>query len=439
MSNRKEKSLQVLSSGSVKRPYLPKSRALTLPDPPVPKLGRPVLVVPGGNSRSWGLPAVLHYLCHGDHNTYGGALRVDQLDKLEETYEAHGGDVFSLQFTREFGGIETNSVEIGEAVEALKRITGAESVDVVAECKGCIETRRYLQDGGDGIRNFVQMVPPNRGMPVGGDLSSIASKLIVGLGLGVERLTFFPVCEDTLDTFEDMRTDIRLGPFHWNPRLAEMNTREGFLKEEKAVHSTTILMGKKMPLAEHTVKIAGLRIPMAVPGRQHWGDASVPQWSAALPHAYHFELDGFLSHHGRFPHHPEALEKMAETLVTDGNPRRDDDHYVGSPPEASWAAMRTGLDLTATIGRFSTGIMAASGAAFGPLGLTLAGVALLDSTVEMLEHVNYGTAGEQSALRTCVGLASQGLQIAGLVSCLNGVGWPGVALLGAGYLGALFT
>ncbi|MCA9797084.1 MAG: hypothetical protein KC910_34980, partial [Candidatus Eremiobacteraeota bacterium] len=431
-SNRKEVVLHIRGATpglTLKKPELPAARALIHPDPPIAKLDRPLLIVPGGNSRDWGLPAVIHYLCHGSENVYGGSFRVDALERLEETYQAFGGDVFSLEFTHEFGNLEDNAAEVARAVEAVKRVTGVSEIDLVAECKGAVETRKFLQDGGTGIRNFVQMVPPNHGMPVGGDLSSLIARLSVGLGLGIERLTFFPVAPDTLDTFDGMRTDISLGPLQWNPRLAALNRPEGLAKEQRAVHSTTILMGDRRPLVERKVRLGKLKLDLAVPGHQHVGDGSVPLWSAALPHAQHFAFAGMLAEHGRFPFHPKALAKMTEVLQSDGAPVHDQ-AYLAKPPTPTQAATLTALDVGGLAGKVNTLATGLGSGVFGPTGYVLAGLALVDCTHEL---------AYQAGRKSPVGIASQTAQLGGVALTLAGHGQLGAALLGAGYLGGLLS
>ena len=89
------------------KPRLPDSSLRVQPKKPTPGFERPVLVIPGGTSRKDGLPTTLHYLTHGGNNQYGGSIRADQLDSFERYYHEHGGNVFALEYTREFGSFET--------------------------------------------------------------------------------------------------------------------------------------------------------------------------------------------------------------------------------------------------------------------------------------------------------------------------------------------
>lgn len=389
---------------NIEAPRLPGSELLVDPPAPTPELARPVLVVPGGNSRSWGLPAVMHYLCFGENNQYGGSIRADRLDQFQQVYSAHGGNVFAIEYTRRFGTVEDNARELTSVIEAVRRASGADEIDIVAECKGALETRTHLQEVGEGVRNVVQIVPPNRGMPVMGELATMVAQLSESLGLGLDKVSHFPISDYTIDTFKSMRTDLGGG---WNPTLERLNTPEGLAREAAAVNSTIVLMGTG-------------RRQLYLPSRRLMGDDSVPPWSARLDYADHFSFHGKdRAQHGLLASHPEALAKMTEALVNDGRAAHDV-HYVEELPSLKGAVAGLALSAASLVGQGVALKTAWSGAQLGPLGGGLVAASALHGvldTAHYLKRSNYLQAGISVA------------QLAGLGCALAGQTWPSTALI----------
>ena len=404
------------SRKTVPAPRLPGSKQLVFPDEPTPRLERPVLVVPGGNSRPWGLPAVLHYLCHGEENTYGGSIRSDKLQEFAETHSQHGGNVFALEYTRHLGGVEENSHELTAVIEAIQKATGATEIDVVAECKGALETRYHLQENGDGIRNLVQLVPPNRGMNVAGDLASMVAEVSVGLDLGLNKIGYFEVSPDTLDTFQDMRTDLGLG---WNPTLRKMNRPEGLAKEKQALHSNTILMGTHNKT-------------LGIPTRHLLGDGMVTPWSAHQDGARHFGFTGPRSDHGRLSTHPEALEKMREALLNDGQTVADED-FISEFQGPLNIGGSLALQAASLAGQGMALHSAFTGQALGPLGLGLVAATGLNAGRDLL-HYTFDSKSSPSGLKRGLQVASSVGRLAGVAAALTGYPVASAAVLGASQL-----
>lgn len=404
------------SRKTVPAPRLPGSKQLVFPDEPTPRLERPVLVVPGGNSRPWGLPAVLHYLCHGEENTYGGSIRSDKLQEFAETHSQHGGNVFALEYTRHLGGVEENSHELTAVIEAIQKATGATEIDVVAECKGALETRYHLQENGDGIRNLVQLVPPNRGMNVAGDLVSMVAEVSVGLDLGLNKIGYFEVSPDTLDTFQDMRTDLGLG---WNPTLRKMNRPEGLAKEKQALHSNTILMGTHNKT-------------LGIPTRHLLGDGMVTPWSAHQDGARHFGFTGPRSDHGRLSTHPEALEKMREALLNDGQTVADED-FISEFQGPLNIGGSLALQAASLAGQGMALHSAFTGQALGPLGLGLVAATGLNAGRDLL-HYTFDSKSSPSGLKRGLQVASSVGRLAGVAAALTGYPVASAAVLGASQL-----
>jgi len=104
----------------------------------------PVLLIPG-----W-----------GDEATDLAPLR-DQL--LREGWPpAH---LLALTFEDPFGGNAGHALEIARSVELLRRLSGAEEVDLIAHSMGGLATRWYLQEmgGTDQVRRVVFLATPHRG------------------------------------------------------------------------------------------------------------------------------------------------------------------------------------------------------------------------------------------------------------------------------------
>ncbi len=428
-------------------PRVPQVRSLVDPEAPTPKLARPVLVIPGGTARRHGLPATLHYLTFGGNNTFGGSYRADRLLDFESSYQTHGGDVFALEYTRTFGSLEENAKEVKSAIEDIRRLTGAAEVDVVAECKGALEVRRYLQDsqGNDGIRNFVAIAPPNRGMVGAGDLAFLWAKTVNLLGLPVDSLGRevnvegagvvppIPIKEKGVTrNLQAFNTDMSIGNWHWNPQLAELNQPENRAKERAAVNSFTVISGEDRGFDP----AGGDGIPLPLPALR--GDSMVPKWSSFHPEAQNFYFHGKRAAHGRVHSHPQGLAKIVETLVSDGNPTRDQT-FVDKVPSPAKAIGRMALWTVSAAGRADLLVTALTGAVPGPVGIALGSVGILQSAIDGADQFKEGLIKGKRPLKNTVGGLAKVAQGVGLVMALRGSGWPAAALIGGGLVASAWS
>lgn len=113
--------------------------------PPAEEAARvPVLLVPGWNDDAASL----------------APLR-DRF--VEAGWEAHR--VLAMEFADPVGSNDDHAREIARAVESLRAVTGAETVDVVAHSMGGLALRHYLQflDGAGAVRRAVFLGTPHRG------------------------------------------------------------------------------------------------------------------------------------------------------------------------------------------------------------------------------------------------------------------------------------
>lgn len=438
--------MNVLRANSA--PRVPQVRSLVDPEGPTPKLDRPVLVIPGGTARRHGLPATLHYLTYGGNNVFGGSFRADQRTQFEQSYQTYGGDVFALEYTRAFGSLKENAKEIQAAIEDIQRLTGAQEVDVVAECKGALETRTYLQEsnGNDGIRNFVAIAPPNRGMVGAGDLAFLWSKAVNTFHLPVDSLgnevnvegagvvPAIPIKEPGVThNLGAFNTDFSLGGWHWNPQLADLNQPENRAKQRAAVNSFTVISGQDRSFDP----AGGGGIPLPFPALR--GDTMVPKWSSFSPDAENFYYGGKRAAHGRVHSHPEGLAKIVETLVSDGHPEKDE-AFVEKVPSPAKAIGRIGL-WTASAGSRAyllAGAMA-GGATPGPVGLALGSIAIVQSVVDGADQLKEGALKGKRPLKNTVGALAKFAQGAGVILALRGSGWPAAALIGGGAVASAWS
>lgn len=107
-------------------------------------MSRAILLVPGWGDRSRSLRHIRSYLLRAGH--------------AESTIHA-------MEFRARFGSNIEHAEEIAAAVEALRKHTSAERVDVVAHSMGGLALRYYLHfhAGGSKIRRVVFTGTPHRG------------------------------------------------------------------------------------------------------------------------------------------------------------------------------------------------------------------------------------------------------------------------------------
>ncbi|RMH15245.1 MAG: alpha/beta fold hydrolase, partial [Gemmatimonadetes bacterium] len=71
--------------------------------------------------------------------------------------------VVAITFDDPVGSNRLHAREVGRAVEALREATGAPAVDIVAHSMGGLAVRRYLADGGEGVRRVAFLGTPHHG------------------------------------------------------------------------------------------------------------------------------------------------------------------------------------------------------------------------------------------------------------------------------------
>lgn len=272
----------------------------------VPPLSRPLLLIPGGVSRERAFPRMVHTLSGDGANRFGGAYRVDREDRFRS--EADGAAFFTLEYSRNFGTLERNAGEIAHAIECIRQVTGSEKVDVVAECKGAIEAREYLRQGGDHIGHLILLVPPNHGFPIGGLLVKLFAKVTKLLHLPIKSLRGIPLDQESLEALQSFNLEINIGPWHANKYLYRLNRPENLANERARTESMTIIGGDGHRFWEGTLG-PGFWIPFLE------GDQSVPRWSVRLPKVQTYFVRGRGGFHAKVQGNPVVHAKIVEILT----------------------------------------------------------------------------------------------------------------------------
>lgn len=400
-------------------------------DPPAPvgKLPRPVLLIPGGRSRTIGLSTISHYLTTDGNNEFGGPYCVNDRQKFEDTYKQHGGDVFCLKYSEQFGSFEHNAGEIKQAIDDIRRLTGAAEIDVVAECKGAMEFRQYLSEGNDGVRNVVLLVPPARGLVAGGDIVKAVANAVDIFHLPIKKLGAIEVTPESLKAMKEFSTDWSIGRYHNNPRFAAYNSAENQARESAVCNSLTVVAGD----GENLFEQAGLP---GAPFPLFRGDASVPRWSAYLPHAENFFYTGSRAQHARVNSHPGALAKITEALLTDGHPTRDEAFVDHAPPPVKKVALRSAAWTASFAGRVGTLKAMIDGTTPGQVSTVLGWGAVGLSTLDAGFQIKHAVEGTEPRLKAGLGATAKLAQATGMALALTGTatGWLPIGLIGGGIL-----
>ena len=401
------------------------------PAVPTPRLPRPVLLVKGGSSGALPLAETMNYLDAGPENSVGGIYHVDREEEFEQTYREGDGprNIFGLEYSKKFGSFQHNATEIKRAIEAVKRVTGAEEIDVIAECKGAMEMRQYAKDveeGQDGVRNLVMLVPPNHGLTVAGQINWLLAKAVEKMPFRPKEVAGYTADQDTITALSSFNTDWKIGPWVGNKLLRSYNSPEHVEKEKRVFDSITVVAGEGRNLLKGRLG-PGLPLPMLR------GDHAIPNWSAYLPHANNFFYDGERSGHGKIKSHPDALAKVVETLLTDGKPSKDV-AYCDKQPGLFKVGARMGAWSGALVGRGVAVHHALTGASFGPAGTALAGLGAGLAVWDGVSDLKAAATEETGRSRNLVKGVAKFAQAAGVGLALTGAGAPAAALIGGGLL-----
>lgn len=396
-----------------------------------PRLQRPVLIVPGGKSIEKGMPWILRTLTRGRNNHFAGSYHVDRVGDLEKNMrEKPDGNVFFMHHREEFGTIDGNAADVGRAIEDIKRLTGSEQVDVIGDCRGVLEAREYVRQGGEGIRNLIEFAPPGRGFPLQGNMLWLASKLWPG-----DRIFDYPLDEQGREALGSFRLDWHIGPVSGNPVLRNLNSEENLAHEKDTLNSITVFAGDGNNYAQSENSwFPGFSMPFVK------GDGSVPLWSTVRANADNFVYTGKNTSHQSLNRNKAALAKMTEVLVTDGNPTKDE-HYLEELPSFAGAQLQGAAWVGSLAGRGTMAALAASGSALGPVGMAVGAATAAYMGWQAAGQAADVLRGEahRGVVRESIGAAASLAQAAGVASVMAGSPQLGLSLLGAGFAAGVLS
>jgi pimeloyl-ACP methyl ester carboxylesterase len=206
---------------------------MQLPTEKAPVLQRPVLLIHGYNSTAgaWVNMRKWFDTTNKDGGVVGpGTGAVDPQ-----------GKVFCAEFSRPYNGTKLNATELKQSIDRIVAATGAKQIDVVTHSMGGLDTRYYVDQSGNKIKNAVLIAPPNRGS----ELADIELKFR-DMGIPIR-----PSVDDAevRQCFHDLCVDKVYDGKDNNPVLHTMN--QNWEKEHSAVNTMIIAGCGKMTLASN--------------------------------------------------------------------------------------------------------------------------------------------------------------------------------------------
>ena len=284
----------------------PDTRPVVFPTSAPPALERPVLFLHGFNGSADSFDPLHEWLTSGANpsNKSGGKIRPDSLGNLDPK-----ANLFSLNLSRPYNSIETNSAELKKTVEAICKATGSKEIDLVVHSLGGLNARDYLREPDEKVKRFVMLGTPNHGS----QLANLELVFREKFGYPIAPPVDDPEVREVLKQLSVDKNNRNGTPK--NPYLRELNN--GW--EEQRKHADILL-------------VAGAGIPTltGTPGVTAFGDGVVTRASA--------KLDGIESKtswfttHGRIPKSAKVMENTANFLLT-GKSLTTDENLYDSPED----------------------------------------------------------------------------------------------------------
>jgi pimeloyl-ACP methyl ester carboxylesterase len=262
------------------------------PLPPPPKLQRPVLFVHGYNSGDHVWNNMNWYFLDGG-NAMGGTVHA-----TEPSYLDPCGKIFNMRFSKPWQSAAKNEAELENALEQIANVTGYPKVDVVAHSMGALNTRLYIDQGGQRVGKLVMIAPPNHGS------IQADTELWMRENLGIP--VFPPNADpDVLEALKDLRADLppdEPGGPPGNPFLNDLNTR--WNAQRDATEGAAILVGGGVP----TVNTDGSVTP--------FGDGFVTWESSSMPGIpLQMYTDPLRNTHGKLLRDPGVIADVGKFLA----------------------------------------------------------------------------------------------------------------------------
>jgi len=88
--------------------------------------------------------------------------------KWEDLLKKDGVQFYTITFQKsddKCGAAIGHATELGEKIQAIKKETGSDRVNIVGHSKGGIDTRVYLANGTKDVANLIMIGTPNAGSP----------------------------------------------------------------------------------------------------------------------------------------------------------------------------------------------------------------------------------------------------------------------------------
>lgn len=279
----------------------------TFPTSAPPVLERPVIFLHGfvGNPESF--EPMTQWLSSGKGNKDGGTLEAGKLTEIDGS-----ANLFTLRLSRPYNGIEKNSEELKQTIEAVLKATGQQEVDLVVHSLGGLNSRDYLREPDEKVKRLVMIGTPNHGS----QLANLELIFREKFGYPIKPPVDDPEVRTVLNQLRVDR-DGRHGPE--NPYLRELN--DGWGQQRSRAEAMTI---------------AGVGIPTLTSGIGVTirGDGVVARKSA--------ELDGIVTKSAWFKSHggllkAAAVMENAAAFLATGKSLTSDENIYDSPADEARA------------------------------------------------------------------------------------------------------
>lgn len=261
-----------------------------LPEEQAPRLQRPVLLVHGFNGAPGNWENMRTWLVRGGENVDGGVVKPNSAPVNKDA------NVFAMEFSRPFNSVRTNASELRRAIDKIAAATGAQEIDVVAHSMGGLDTRLYLDQGNEKVKNLVMIGTPNHGSVLA-DIEMTFREL----GVPIKPPTDDPEVRQALTDLGEVRGNN-------NPLLAGLN--KSWKRQREAANIFIISGNGKPTLTSRT--LLTLR-----------GDGVVTRRSSELPDVERRNI--WWTNHSGVKDHPDALRMTGAFLTGRPLPMQDAD------------------------------------------------------------------------------------------------------------------
>jgi pimeloyl-ACP methyl ester carboxylesterase len=266
-----------------------------LDNKPVPTLQNPTVIVPGYTSQTSRYKPLVDHLtkdgANGGEPYYvkqGKFYTMDQCDKLHPLDKPPtDGKVFEMVFSDARNGPQQNLPEMRANMDAISKATGHDKLDTIGHSLGGLDTREYLDQGGDHVNRFMMLGTPNHGSAMGNQALTMLTDN-VRLGQKVAD-----VSQDDTAALKAMRGD------NSNQFLNNLNSPQRWQAQEARTAGVATVSNGLLPTAMGTHGLIGL------------GDGVVTSGSVKMPGATNY-TDNEIIDHGHMPTSPEIYDSMQD-------------------------------------------------------------------------------------------------------------------------------